>query len=116
MLFSGAAKPHAAFDLAQGDEPPLPVLCADDPSGGEIAGPIMPYRVNADLLGSVRHHLPEHAQDIYREAFNHAFAAHAGEADRERRAHLIGWSAVKGAYVKQGDEWVRAGQPASARD
>jgi cation transport regulator len=27
----------------------------------------------------VRHSLPEHAQDIYREAFNHAFAAHEGD-------------------------------------
>ena len=42
----------------------------------------MPYRFNADLPPSVRNHLPDHAQDIYREAFNHAFAAHAGEAGR----------------------------------
>ncbi|MEJ2378883.1 MAG: ChaB family protein, partial [Pseudolabrys sp.] len=49
----------------------------------------MPYPVNADLPPSVRHHLPEHAQDIYREAFNHAYGAHAGEADREQRAHMI---------------------------
>ena len=34
----------------------------------------MPYGVNADLPPSVRSHLPEHAQDIYREAFNHAYA------------------------------------------
>ena len=38
----------------------------------------MPYPTNADLPASVRAHLPEHAQDIYREAFNHAYAAHAG--------------------------------------
>ena len=37
----------------------------------------MPYAVNADLPPSVRSHLPEHAQDIFREAFNHAHAAHA---------------------------------------
>jgi hypothetical protein len=30
----------------------------------------MPYDVNADLPPSVRSHLPEHAQDIFREAFN----------------------------------------------
>jgi cation transport regulator len=76
----------------------------------------MPYRVNADLPASVRDHLPDHAQDISREAFNHAYAAHAGEADRERRAHMIAWAAVKRTYVKQGDEWVRAGQPTSARN
>ena len=37
----------------------------------------MPYAVNADLPPSVRSHLPEHAQDIFREAFNHAHAAQA---------------------------------------
>ena len=66
----------------------------------------MPYRINNDLPPSVRDHLPDHAQDIYREAFNHAFAAHAGEADRDQRAHKIAWAAVKHKYVKQGDRWV----------
>ena len=54
----------------------------------------MPYPTNADLPPSVRSHLPEHAQDIYREAFNHAFAAHAGEARQEEAAHRIAWAAV----------------------
>lgn len=66
----------------------------------------MPYRVNADLPPRVRSHLPEHAQDIYREAFNHANAAHAGELKREKRAHMIAWAAVKRSYVKANDEWV----------
>jgi cation transport regulator len=66
----------------------------------------MPYRVNAELPASVRNHLPEHAQDIYREAFNHAFKAHAGEIDREERSHMIAWSAVKRSYVKDGTMWV----------
>jgi cation transport regulator len=66
----------------------------------------MPYGVNADLPPSVRSHLPEHAQDIYREVFNHAYAAHAGEADRERRAHMIAWAAVKRSYVKADAMWV----------
>ncbi|MCC6946243.1 MAG: ChaB family protein [Bradyrhizobiaceae bacterium] len=52
----------------------------------------MPYATNADLPASVRNHLPPHAQDIYREAFNHAFAAHAGEPDHEARAHRIAWA------------------------
>jgi len=47
----------------------------------------MPYRVNSDLPPSVRNHLPDHAQNIYREAFNDAFASHADEIDREQRAH-----------------------------
>jgi len=67
----------------------------------------MPYAVNDDLPASVRNHLPEHAQSIYREAFNHAFAAHAGEADQEERAHRIAWAAVKRSYVKAGEAWVR---------
>jgi hypothetical protein len=32
---------------------------------------------------SVQANLPPHAQDIYREAFNHAFAAHAGDPRQE---------------------------------
>ena len=66
----------------------------------------MPYRVNCDLPPSVRNHLPDHAQDIYREAFNHAFAAHAGELGREKRAHMIAWAAVKHSYFKDGNAWV----------
>ena len=66
----------------------------------------MPYRINAELPPSVQSHLPEHAQDIYREAFNHAYAAHAGEIDRERRSHMIAWAAVKRSYVKSDDLWV----------
>jgi cation transport regulator len=66
----------------------------------------MPYRANADLPHSVRNHLPQHAQDIYREAFNHAYEAHAGEIEREKRAHMIAWSAVKRSYVKADDAWV----------
>jgi cation transport regulator len=54
----------------------------------------------------VRKHLPEHAQDIYREAFNRAYRAQAGEADREQRAHMIARAAVKRSYVKAGDTWV----------
>jgi len=66
----------------------------------------MPYHVNGDLPASVKEHLPDHAQDIYREAFNHAFAAYAGELDPERRAHMIAWAAVKHSYVKDGSAWV----------
>ena len=66
----------------------------------------MPYRGNADLPDAVQNHLPSHAQDIYREAFNHAFASHAGDARQEEIAHRTAWAAVKRSYVKQGDEWV----------
>ncbi len=66
----------------------------------------MPYRSNADLPAPVRHHLPPHAQDIYREAFNHAFASHVGDPRQEEIAHRTAWAAVKRSYVKAGDEWV----------
>jgi len=66
----------------------------------------MPYRTNLELPAPVRAHLPDHAQDIYRETFNSAYGAHAGEADRERRTHMIAWAAVKRSYVKDGDSWV----------
>jgi cation transport regulator len=65
----------------------------------------MPYRSNIDLPAPVRHALPDHAQSIYREAFNHTFAAHAGESGQEERAHRIAWAAVKRSYVKIGDHW-----------
>jgi len=66
----------------------------------------MPYGVNADLPPSVRSHLPEHAQDIFREAFNHAHAAHAHDPRQEEAAFRIAWAAVKRAYEKVGDEWL----------
>jgi cation transport regulator len=66
----------------------------------------MSYRPNADLPFPVRNHLPQHAQDIYREAFSHAFASHSGEALQEEIAHRTAWAAVKRSYVKMGDDWV----------
>ena len=66
----------------------------------------MPYSTNEDLPASVAHHLPPHAQDIYRAAFNHAFAAHAGDPRQEEAAHRIAWAAAKRSYVKIGDSRV----------
>ena len=70
---------------------------------------VMPYRTNGDLPPSVQRHLPPHAQDIYREAFNHAFAAHMGDPRQEEAAHRIAWAAVKRSYVKIGESWIRRG-------
>jgi len=67
----------------------------------------MPYAMNADLPASVRNHLPDHAQDIYREAFNHAYAAHESDVRQEEAAHRIAWAAVKRSYVKSGESWIR---------
>lgn len=70
----------------------------------------MPYSSNSDLPSSVQRHLPPHAQDIYREAFNHAFAAHAGDPRQEEASHRIAWAAVKRSYVKVGGSWVSRAQ------
>lgn len=67
----------------------------------------MPYLTNTELPLPVCSHLPSHAQDIYREAFNRAYASHAAEPCREEISHRIAWTAVKHAYAKIGDEWVR---------
>ena len=66
----------------------------------------MPYRSNDDLPAGVQRHLPPHAQDIYREAFNHAFTAHAGDPRQEEAAHRSAWAAVKRSYVKMGASWL----------
>ncbi len=66
----------------------------------------MPYATNEDLPDSVSRHLPPHAQDIYRAAFNHAYAAHEGDPRQEEAAERIAWAAVKRSYVKAGDVWV----------
>ena len=66
----------------------------------------MPYQKNEDLPFAVQGHLPLHAQDIFREAFNHAFEAHASDPRQEEAAHRIAWDAVKRSYVKIGNRWV----------
>lgn len=66
----------------------------------------MPYRLLRELPYSVRGHLPEHAQEIYRQAFNNAWREYADdndrrdEASREETAHKVAWSAVKRRYRK----------------
>ncbi|MFI4994814.1 MAG: ChaB family protein [Hyphomicrobiales bacterium] len=66
----------------------------------------MPYQTNSDLPSSVRDHLPEHAQAIFRAAFNAAFEAHASDPRREEAAHRIAWGAVKRSYERIGDRWI----------
>jgi len=59
----------------------------------------MPYATNDALPAPVQRVLPQHAQDIYRAAFNDAFARYG--AKREAVAHRIAWSAVKRRYVQR---------------
>ena len=66
----------------------------------------MPYATNFDLPPPVRRVLPEHAQDIYREAFNHAFVSYRALPGGEERAHRIAWAAVKRSYRKVEGVWI----------
>jgi cation transport regulator len=66
----------------------------------------VPYLHDSDLPESVRRHLPAHAQEIYRKAFNAAWDEYRGRQDHEGLAHRVAWAAVKKVYVKQGNEWV----------
>jgi cation transport regulator len=69
----------------------------------------MPYDHNAELPQSARDHLPEHAQRIYREAFDHAWQQYVRVPADEAIAHRVAWSAVKRKYRKAGDRWVPKG-------
>jgi cation transport regulator len=62
----------------------------------------MPYASNEDLPPRLRQRLPAHAQDIYREAFNHALDRYG----REEAAHRVAWTAVKRAYERLNGIWV----------
>ncbi|MDQ2696408.1 MAG: ChaB family protein [Pseudomonadota bacterium] len=73
----------------------------------------MPYHSLAELPEAVKDHLPRHAQEIYKEAYNSAWEQYAdpqkrrGDASREETAHKVAWAAVKDQYEKQGERWVR---------
>ncbi|MBL6936994.1 MAG: ChaB family protein [Alphaproteobacteria bacterium] len=65
----------------------------------------MPYRTNDDLPPAVQR-LPEHAQDIFREAFNHAWERYGQRRDPEQVAFRVAWAAIKKQYRKEGDSWL----------
>lgn len=69
----------------------------------------MPYRSIDELPEGVKHVLPKHAQDIYKEAFNSAYQEYQHPedrrdgADREEISHRVAWAAVKHKYQKGDD-------------
>jgi cation transport regulator len=74
----------------------------------------MPYKSNSELPERVRENLPEHGQDIYREAFNNAWQEYKdpserrGNESREEVSHKVAWSAVEKVYQKNSDgKWVK---------
>ncbi|BBE08972.1 MAG: cation transport regulator [Glomeribacter sp. 1016415] len=74
----------------------------------------MPYTDIKDLPEKVRAHLPQHAQEIYKAAFNHAWdeyrdkQARRDDASQEETAHKVAWAAVKHVYQKESHSgnWV----------
>lgn len=73
----------------------------------------MPYNSNKDLPDRVQNHLPEHAQDIYREAYNNAWEHYKDPKKRrvneslEEVSHKVAWAAVKEKYIQKNDKWIR---------
>jgi cation transport regulator len=69
----------------------------------------MPFRSTRELPDPVKHVLPAHAQEIYKEAYNSAWEQYDTPAerregrDREETAHAVAWSAVKNMYEKNED-------------
>jgi len=69
----------------------------------------MPYETTSELPENVKNVLPNHAQDIYKEAFNSAYKQYKDpdnrrdDADREEVAHRVAWAAVKKTYEKGDD-------------
>jgi cation transport regulator len=77
----------------------------------------MPFKDNKDLPDSVKKSLPKHGEDIYREAFNHAWSEYKDAKDRqhgrsqEETAHAVAWNAVKKKYEKEKKGiWKEKGQ------
>lgn len=70
----------------------------------------MPYRTINELPESVRNVLPQHAQDVYKEAFNSAYEQYKsakdrrGDESRQDTSHKVAWSAVKKAGYSKGDD------------
>ena len=74
----------------------------------------MPYQTRDDLPASVRHVLPEHAQDIFKDAFNNAIKEYQNPDKRrdnsnpETIAFRVAWAAVEKVYNKGTDgHWER---------
>ncbi len=73
----------------------------------------MPYQDISDLPKAIKNHLPMHAQEIYRAAFNSAWEEYGdpqkrkGKVSQEETAHKVAWAAIKKKYVKKGDKWEK---------
>jgi cation transport regulator len=76
---------------------------------------MMPYKSTSELPDSVKDKLPEHAQEIYKEAYNAAWDQYdepeerRGNASREETSHKVAWAAVKRQYKKnnKSGKWTK---------
>ena len=74
----------------------------------------MPYQTRDDLPASVRHVLPEHAQYIFKDAFNNAIKEYQNPDKRRDNSNpeiiavRVAWAAVEKVYHKGTDgHWER---------
>lgn len=66
----------------------------------------MPYAAIDELPPAARR-LRQHAQEIFRAAFNAAWSYSEREpAEREETASRVAWAAVKKRYRKAGETWL----------
>lgn len=71
----------------------------------------MPYDKKSELPDQVKDNLPEHAQEIYKEAYNSAWDQYKdpedreGDSSREETSHKVAWNAVKQEYEKVDGKW-----------
>jgi cation transport regulator len=75
----------------------------------------MPYQTISELPAGVKNNLPEHAQEIYLAAYNHAVDEYEdpekrrGDASVEEVARKVAWAAVEQVYEKNArtGKWVK---------
>lgn len=72
----------------------------------------MTFKYNKDLPHIVQNHLPEQAQDIFREAYNQALEEYKNEKKIKKNetleevAYKNAWAAVKEKYIQKNQKWV----------
>jgi len=69
----------------------------------------MPYKKLTDLPTKIKKHLPKHAQEIFKEAYNNAEKQYDDPKKRrvgsskDETTNKVAWSAVKKEYEKGSD-------------
>ena len=71
----------------------------------------MTYKFNKDLPEIVQNHLPERAQDIFREEYNAAWEKHQNRKLKpdetiEEISYKAAWAKVKTKYMQKNEKWI----------